>query len=56
MWTPLTVTGLPERLSVQGALVLKQSDFGIKPFSVFGGILAVQDEIVVEFTLAGDAP
>ena len=56
MWTPLTVTGLPERLAVQGALVLRQSDFGIKPFSVFGGILAVHDEIVVEFTLMGDVP
>ena len=56
MWTPLTVTGLPERLAVQGALVLRQSDFGIKPFSVFGGILAVHDEIVVEFTLVGDVP
>jgi polyisoprenoid-binding protein YceI len=55
MWTPLTVTGLPERLNVQGTLVLKQSDFGIKTFSVFGGILAVQDEVVVEFTLVGDA-
>ena len=54
MWVPLTVTGLPEQLTVQGALVLRQSDFGIKPFSVFGGILAVHDEIVVEFTLAGD--
>ena len=56
MWTPLSVTGLPERLTVQGALVLRQSDFGIKPFSVFGGILAVHDEIVVEFTLVGDMP
>lgn len=56
IWTPLNVTGLPERLAVQGALVLRQSDFGIKPFSVFGGILAVQDEVVVEFTLSADAP
>jgi hypothetical protein len=56
MWVPLTVTGLTERLAVQGALLLRQSDFGIKPFSVFGGILAVHDEVVVEFTLAGDAP
>ena len=56
MWVPLTVTGLPEHLAVQGALVLRQSDFGIKPFSVFGGILAVHDEIAVEFTLTGDAP
>ena len=54
IWTPLTVTGLSEQLKVQGALVLKQSDFGIKPFSVFGGILAVHDEVVVEFTFAGD--
>lgn len=56
MWVPLTVTGLPERLAVQGSLVLQQSDFGIKTFSVFGGILAVHDEVVVEFTLTGDAP
>lgn len=56
IWTPLTVTGLPEQLIVQGALVLKQSDFGIKPFSIFGGILSVQDEVVVEFTLSGEAP
>ncbi len=55
MWTPLTVTGLPELLKVQGALVFKQSDFGIKPFSVFGGLLAVHDEVVVEFSLAADA-
>lgn len=55
MWTPLTVTGLPEQLLVQGALVLKQSDFGIKAFSVFGGILAVHDEVVVDFTLSGEA-
>jgi polyisoprenoid-binding protein YceI len=54
MWTALTVTGLPDQLTVQGALVLKQSDFGIKPFSVFNGILAVQDEVVVEFTLSGE--
>jgi len=55
IWTPLTVIGLPEQLKVQGALVLKQSDFGIKPFSVFGGLLAVHDEVVVEFSLAADA-
>lgn len=56
MWLPLTVVGLPEQLQVQGALVLRQSDFGIRPFSVFGGLLAVHDEVVVEFTLSGDTP
>ena len=51
-WTPLTVTGLPGEARAQGMLVIRQSDFGIKPFSVFGGILAVHDEVVVEFSLA----
>lgn len=35
----------------QGRAVLRQSDFGIQPFSVLGGLLAVQDEVVVEFGL-----
>ncbi len=54
MWTALNVTGLPGKLQTEGALVLKQSDFGIKTFSVLGGILAVQDEVVVEFKLVGE--
>jgi hypothetical protein len=31
--------------------VLRQSDFGIRPFSVMNGLLAVQDELRLEFTL-----
>ena len=50
---PLRVTGLPERLQVSGVLVLRQSDFGVQPFSVLGGLLAVQDAVQVEFTLIG---
>ena len=53
LWVPLDVQGLPERLVVTGTLVLRQSDFGIKPFSVLGGLLAVEDELVVEFRLVG---
>jgi polyisoprenoid-binding protein YceI len=53
-WVPLTVTGLPQRLRVQGALVLRQSDFGVRPFSVLGGLLAVQDALVVDFDLVAD--
>lgn len=56
MLVPLTVSGLPEKLMVQGALVLQQSDFGVKPLSVLGGLLAVQDAVVVEFNLSGDSP
>ncbi len=53
-WIPLTVTGLPDTLRVEGAWVLRQSDFGISPFSVLGGLLTIQDEVVVEFELRGN--
>ncbi len=53
MWVPLEVEGLPERLSVSGALVLLQSDFGASPYSVMGGLLAVQDPVLIEFHLVG---
>ena len=35
----------------RGRVVLRQSDFGIQPFTVLGGLLAVQDALVVEFEL-----
>ncbi len=53
MWIPLTVDGLPGRLSVNGSFVLRQTDFGIKPYSVAGGLLAVKDEVIVDFRLEG---
>jgi polyisoprenoid-binding protein YceI len=53
VWVPLHVEGLPQRLSVTGALVVRQSDFGVHPYSVLGGLLAVQDEVLIEFTLVG---
>ncbi len=55
MLVPLTVNGLPEKLVVQGALVLQQTDFGVKPLSVLGGLLSVQDAVVVEFKLSGES-
>jgi hypothetical protein len=51
MRLPLTVTGLPQQLTVAGALVVRQSDFGIKPYSVMAGAMSVQDELVIEFEL-----
>lgn len=35
----------------QGQVVLRQSDFGLQPFTVLGGLLAVQDALVVQFAL-----
>lgn len=55
MWLPLQVTGLPDSLSASGSLVLRQTDFGIRPYSVLGGMLAVQDQIVIDFTLRARA-
>lgn len=54
MWIPLTVEGLPEHLVVAGSFVLRQTDFGVQPYSVLGGFLAVQDAVVIEFKLLGD--
>lgn len=51
---PLTVTGLPQSVTASGALVLRQSDFGVQPYAVMGGLLAVQDDVVLEFTLVGE--
>lgn len=52
-WVALTVKGLPDGLTAEGAFVLRQSDFGVTPFSVLGGLLAIQDEVVIEFVLKG---
>jgi hypothetical protein len=54
MWVPLNVEGLPGTLTVAGSFVLHQTDFGVQPYSVLGGALAVQDEVVIEFRLQGD--
>ena len=53
MWLPLNVASADGRLFVTGSFVLRQSDFGVRPYSVLGGFLAVQDELVIEFTLVG---
>jgi len=50
-WLPLQARLADERLYASGAFVLRQTDFGITPFSVLGGLLAVQDELLVEFAL-----
>ena len=53
MLVPLSVEGLPEHLSVTGSFVLRQTDFGAQPYTVLNGLIAVQDEVVIEFRLVG---
>lgn len=50
---PLEVTAGDADLSVSGSFVLRQTDFAIKPYSALGGLLAVEDPVVVEFHLKG---
>ena len=50
-WLALRVDDQGQRLIVSGSLVLRQTDYGLQPFSLLGGLLAVADEIVVEFEL-----
>lgn len=46
-WLAVTVDGA----HAEGRAVVRQSDFGLQPFSVLGGLLSVRDELVVEFRL-----
>ena len=39
-----------------GATKLKQSDFAIKPISLFGGSVKVKDEVQLEFDVYAPAP
>jgi len=46
---PATVRIDAPQLSASGTARLKQTDFGITPFSVGGGLLSVQDELEVRY-------
>ncbi|MDA0706130.1 MAG: YceI family protein [Proteobacteria bacterium] len=48
---PVQLDVSDERVAVSGQLTLKQSDFGLVPFSAVGGLLQVADELEIEFDL-----
>jgi polyisoprenoid-binding protein YceI len=48
---PVTATVTPQQIRAGGKYALKQSDFGIKPFSAAGGTIKVKDEIVLNFDI-----
>jgi hypothetical protein len=50
-WLALQVQPREAGWEARGSLVLRQSDFGLKPYAVLGGLLAVRDELVIDFTL-----
>ena len=49
--TPATVRVDGGLVEVSGRLEFNQSDFGITPFSVFGGAVAVQDHLALSFNV-----
>ncbi|MDP3859166.1 MAG: YceI family protein [Stagnimonas sp.] len=42
-------------LRARGSFALRQSDFGLTPFSVLGGLLAVQDAVAIDFDIRAEA-
>jgi polyisoprenoid-binding protein YceI len=48
---PVAATITPQQLRAAGKYTLKQSDYGIKPYSAAGGTVKVKDEIVVNFNI-----
>ncbi len=50
---PVTVERTTGAVSVSGSLKMKQSDFGVVPFSVMGGALQVRDVLEIDFRVAG---
>lgn len=51
---PVTVESDSHTLHARGEFTIKQTDFGIKPFSVAMGALQVQDELTIKFDLQAE--
>jgi len=50
---PVTAEMNQNRLRVRGAFAIRQTDFGITPFSALAGALFVLDPIMIEFDITG---
>jgi polyisoprenoid-binding protein YceI len=46
-----TLSAADGELTVDGRLTLRQTDFGLVPYSIMGGALAVQDQMELRFTI-----
>ncbi len=52
LWITAEVTMSGENLRAQGGFSLKQTDFGIKPFSAVGGTIKLKNEVKFSFDIA----
>jgi polyisoprenoid-binding protein YceI len=48
---PVSATITPQQLRATGKYTLRQTDFGIKPYSAAGGAVKVKNEVVVNFNI-----
>jgi len=48
---PAAMTVTPEQLRVSGDITIKQTDFGIKPYSTAGGTVKVRNELKIRFSV-----
>lgn len=48
---PVRVAFEPDGVSARGTFPVRQSDFGIEPVTVAGGMVAVKDELKIRFTI-----
>jgi polyisoprenoid-binding protein YceI len=52
---PADIVKTGNSIAATGQFTLLQTDFGIKPFAVFGGALAVQDRLELRFAIRASA-
>jgi polyisoprenoid-binding protein YceI len=52
---PVTATITPQQLKASGKYTLRQTDFGIRPYSAAGGTIKVKNEVVVNFAIVAKA-
>jgi len=52
---PVTASITPQQLRATGKYTLRQTDFGIKPYSAAGGTVKVKNEVVVHFDIVAKA-
>ena len=52
-WVPLAMETEGDRLVAEGRFLIRHGDFGLEPFTALGGLLAVQERIMVEFRVEG---
>jgi polyisoprenoid-binding protein YceI len=52
---PVVATIAPEQLRATGQVTIRQTDFGIKPYSAAGGTIKVKNELKLNFSILARA-